>query len=166
MIVSYLSSRGLADWYGDCWLLAGGINVTTAIIAQAVSSDLREKTFRKIQTSLMPILSSSMQSGWNVVRMTNDINQIQNLVMMMFQILLPPRQSYSYWFGCLGHRDCSRTLVIIALLILLVAGPTAMMMGLINKGALSKISNLIRAHERHCQRKSSRVRWYLCAGTI
>lgn len=73
---------------GIVGLLAGGINVTTAAyIAQAVSSDLREKTFRKIQTFSYANIEQ-FNAGNLVVRMTNDINQIQNLVMMMFQILL------------------------------------------------------------------------------
>ena len=50
---------------GIVGLLAGGINVTTAAyIAQAVSSDLREKTFERSRLSLMPILSSSMLEIW------------------------------------------------------------------------------------------------------
>ncbi|MBP2620681.1 ABC transporter ATP-binding protein [Streptococcus panodentis] len=69
-------------------LLAGGINVTlAAYIAQAVSSDLREATFRKIQTFSYANIEQ-FNAGNLVVRMTNDINQIQNMVMMLFQILL------------------------------------------------------------------------------
>ena len=68
-------------------LVAGGINVVlAAYIAQGVSSDLREDAFRKIQT-----FSYANIEKFNavnvVVRMTNDINQIQNVVMMTFQIL-------------------------------------------------------------------------------
>ena len=60
---------------GIVGLLAGGINVTTAAyIAQAVSSDLREKTFRKIQT-LSYANIEQFNAGNLVVRMTNDINQ-------------------------------------------------------------------------------------------
>lgn len=68
-------------------LLAGGANVTlAAYISQGVSSDLREKTFRKIQTFSYANIEQ-FNAGNLVVRMTNDINQVQNLVMMMFQIL-------------------------------------------------------------------------------
>lgn len=110
-------------------LLAGGINVTTAAyIAQAVSSDLREKTFRKIQTFSYANIEQ-FNAGNLVVRMTNDINQIQNLVMMMFQILL---RLPVLFIGSvvLAIVTVPELWWIIALLILLVTGLTAMMMGL------------------------------------
>lgn len=68
-------------------LVAGGINVVlVAYIAQGVSSDLREDAFRKIQTFSYANIEK-FNAGNLVVRMTNDINQIQNVVMMTFQIL-------------------------------------------------------------------------------
>ena len=114
---------------GIVGLLAGGINVTTAAyISQAVSSDLREKTFRKIQTFSYANIEQ-FNAGNLVVRMTNDINQIQNLVMMMFQILL---RLPILFIGSvvLAIVTVPELWWIIALLILLVAGLTAMMMGL------------------------------------
>lgn len=114
---------------GIIGLVAGGINVTTAAyIAQAVSSDLREKTFRKIQTFSYANIEQ-FNAGNLVVRMTNDINQIQNLVMMMFQILL---RLPILFIGSvvLAIVTVPELWWIIALLILLVAGLTAMMMGL------------------------------------
>ena len=114
---------------GIVGLLAGGINVTTAAyIAQAVSSDLREKTFRKIQTFSYANIEQ-FNAGNLVVRMTNDINQIQNLVMMMFQILL---RLPILFIGSvvLAIVTVPELWWIIALLILLVTGLTAMMMGL------------------------------------
>lgn len=114
---------------GIVGLLAGGINVTTAAyIAQVVSSDLREKTFRKIQTFSYANIEQ-FNAGNLVVRMTNDINQIQNLVMMMFQILL---RLPILFIGSLvlAIVTVPELWWIIALLILLVAGLTAMMMGL------------------------------------
>ena len=73
--------------FGLVGLLAGGANVTlAAYISQGVSSDLREKTFRQIQTFSYANIEQ-FNAGNLVVRMTNDINQVQNLVMMMFQIL-------------------------------------------------------------------------------
>ena len=114
---------------GIVGLLAGGINVTTAAyIAQAVSSDFREKTFRKIQTFSYANIEQ-FNAGNLVVRMTNDINQIQNLVMMMFQILL---RLPILFIGSvvLAIVTVPELWWIIALLILLVAGLTAMMMGL------------------------------------
>lgn len=114
---------------GIVGLLAGGINVTTAAyIAQAVSSDLRENTFRRIQTFSYANIEQ-FNAGNLVVRMTNDINQIQNLVMMMFQILL---RLPILFIGSvvLAIVTVPELWWIIALLILLVAGLTAMMMGL------------------------------------
>lgn len=68
-------------------LLAGGINVTlAAYLSQAVSSDLREDAFRKIQTFSYANIEK-FNAGNLVVRMTNDVNQVQNLVMMSFQVL-------------------------------------------------------------------------------
>lgn len=69
-------------------LLAGTINtILSAKIAQGVSADLREQTFRKIQ-SFSYANVEAFNAGNLVVRMTNDVNQIQNLVMMLFQVLL------------------------------------------------------------------------------
>lgn len=114
---------------GIVGLLAGGINVTTAAyIAQAVSSDLREKTFRKIQTFSYANIEQ-FNAGNLVVRMTNDINQIQNLVMMMFQILL---RLPILFVGSvvLAIVTVPSLWWIIALLIIIVAGLTGIMMGL------------------------------------
>ena len=114
---------------GIIGLIAGGINVTTAAyIAQAVSSDLREKTFRKIQAFSYANIEQ-FNAGNLVVRMTNDINQIQNLIMMMFQILL---RLPVLFIGSvvLAIVTVPELWWIIVLLILLVAGLTAMMMGL------------------------------------
>ena len=114
---------------GIIGLIAGGINVTTAAyIAQAVSSDLREKTFRKIQAFSYANIEQ-FNAGNLVVRMTNDINQIQNLIMMMFQILL---RLPVLFIGSvvLAIMTVPELWWIIGLLILLVAGLTAMMMGL------------------------------------
>lgn len=69
-------------------LLAGTLNtVLAAKIAQGVSADIREATFRKIQTFSYANVED-FNAGNLVVRMTNDVNQIQNLVMMVFQVLL------------------------------------------------------------------------------
>lgn len=68
-------------------LIAGAVNtILAAKIAQGVSADIREKTFRKIQ-SFSYANVEAFNAGNLVVRMTNDINQIQNLVMMLFQVL-------------------------------------------------------------------------------
>lgn len=68
-------------------LVAGALNtVLSAKIAQGASADIREQTFRKIQGFSYANIEA-FNAGNLVVRMTNDVNQIQNLVMMIFQIL-------------------------------------------------------------------------------
>ncbi|MFK4796028.1 ABC transporter ATP-binding protein [Lactococcus petauri] len=61
--------------------------VTAAKIAQSVSADIREQTFRKIQTFSYENIEK-FNAGNLVVRMTNDINQVQTLLMMTFQVLI------------------------------------------------------------------------------
>ncbi|HFI0418999.1 TPA: ABC transporter ATP-binding protein [Streptococcus suis] len=69
-------------------LLAGLVNtISAAKISQGVSADIREKTFRKIQSFSYANIEE-FNAGNLVVRMTNDVNQIQNLTMMLFTILL------------------------------------------------------------------------------
>ncbi|VTS45689.1 ABC transporter ATP-binding protein [Streptococcus porcinus] len=68
-------------------LIAGTVNtILSAKIVQGVSADIREETFRKIQ-SFSYANVEKFNAGNLVVRMTNDVNQIQNLVMMLFQVL-------------------------------------------------------------------------------
>lgn len=68
-------------------LVAGTINtILSAKIAQGVSADIREATFRKIQ-SFSYANVEKFNAGNLVIRMTNDVSQIQNLVMMLFQVL-------------------------------------------------------------------------------
>ena len=114
---------------GFVGLVAGGINVTlAAYIAQAVSSDLREETFRKIQTFSYANIEK-FNAGNLVVRMTNDINQIQNVTMMLFQILL---RLPILFIGSviLAIVTMPSLWWIIFLLIVLIAGLTAVMMGM------------------------------------
>ena len=112
---------------GFVGLVAGGINVTlAAYIAQAVSSDLREETFRKIQTFSYANIEE-FNAGNLVVRMTNDINQIQNVTMMLFQIIL---RLPILFIGSviLAIVTMPSLWWIIFLLIVLIAGLTAVMM--------------------------------------
>ena len=114
---------------GFVGLVAGGINVSlAAYIAQAVSSDLREETFRKIQTFSYANIEE-FNAGNLVVRMTNDINQIQNVTMMLFQILL---RLPILFIGSviLAIVTMPSLWWIIFLLIVLIAGLTAVMMGM------------------------------------
>lgn len=69
-------------------LLAGAVNTALASkIAQGVSADIREEAFRKIQSFSYANIET-FNAGNLVVRLTNDVNQIQNLVMMLFTILM------------------------------------------------------------------------------
>ena len=114
---------------GFVGLVAGGINVTlAAYIAQAVSSDLREETFRKIQTFSYANIEE-FNAGNLVVRMTNDINQVLNVTMMLFQILL---RLPILFIGSviLAIVTMPSLWWIIVLLIVLIAGLTAVMMGM------------------------------------
>ena len=114
---------------GFVGLVAGGINVTlAAYIAQAVSSDLREETFRKIQTFSYANIEE-FNAGNLVVRMTNDINQILNVTMMLFQILL---RLPILFIGSviLAIVTMPSLWWVIFLLIVLIAGLTAVMMGM------------------------------------
>ncbi len=69
-------------------LIAGVVNtIFAAKIAQGVSADLREQTFRKIQSFSYANIEK-FNAGNLVVRMTNDVNQVMNLIMILFQFLL------------------------------------------------------------------------------
>jgi ATP-binding cassette subfamily B multidrug efflux pump len=61
--------------------------VAAAKMAQSVAADVREKMFRKIQTFSYENIEK-FNAGNLVVRMTNDVNQVQMLVMMLFQVLM------------------------------------------------------------------------------
>ena len=110
-------------------LVAGGINVVlAAYIAQGVSSDLREDAFRKIQTFSYADIEK-FNAGNLVVRMTNDINQIQNVVMMTFQILfrLPILFIGSFILAVMTLPSLWWVLV---LMVVLIVGMTGLMMGM------------------------------------
>ena len=68
--------------------LAAGVTNTifSAKGAQGVSADIREEAFRKIQTFSFGNIEQ-FSAGNLVVRLTNDITQIQNLVMISLQSL-------------------------------------------------------------------------------
>ena len=110
-------------------LVAGGINVVlAAYIAQGVSSDLREDAFRKIQTFSYANIEK-FNAGNLVVRMTNDINQIQNVVMMTFQILfrLPMLFIGSFILAVVTLPSLWWVLV---LMVVLIVAMTGLMMGM------------------------------------
>ncbi|HFQ4516892.1 TPA: ABC transporter ATP-binding protein [Enterococcus faecium] len=68
--------------------LAAGVTNTifSAKVAQGLSADIREEAFRKIQTFSFGNIEQ-FSAGNLVVRLTNDITQIQNLVMISLQSL-------------------------------------------------------------------------------
>ena len=112
-------------------LIAGGINVVlAAYIAQGVSSDLREDAFRKIQTFSYANIEK-FNAGNLVVRMTNDINQIQNVVMMTFQILfrLPLLFIGSFILAVVTLPSLWWVLVLMVVLIVTMTGLMMGMMG-------------------------------------
>ncbi|EMF0049067.1 ABC transporter ATP-binding protein/permease [Enterococcus hirae] len=68
--------------------LAAGVSNTifSAKVAQGISADIREEAFSKIQTFSFGNIEK-FSAGNLVVRLTNDITQIQNLVMISLQSL-------------------------------------------------------------------------------
>ncbi|RBT58392.1 ABC transporter ATP-binding protein [Enterococcus hirae] len=68
--------------------LAAGVSntISSAKVAQGISADIREEAFRKIQTFSFGNIEK-FSAGNLVVRLTNDITQIQNLVMISLQSL-------------------------------------------------------------------------------
>ena len=110
-------------------LVAGGISVVlAAYIAQGVSSDLREDAFRKIQTFSYANIEE-FNAGNLVVRMTNDINQIQNVVMMTFQILFRLPLLFIGSF-ILAVATLPSLWWVLVLMVVLIVAMTSLMMGM------------------------------------
>ncbi|WP_163654811.1 ABC transporter ATP-binding protein [Listeria sp. PSOL-1] len=69
-------------------LIAGILNtIISAKVAQGVGADIRETSFRKVQTFSFSNIER-FSTGNLVVRQTNDVTQVQNLVMMSLQTLM------------------------------------------------------------------------------
>ncbi|MEW4354990.1 ABC transporter ATP-binding protein [Streptococcus pneumoniae] len=110
-------------------LVAGGVNVTlAAYIAQGVSSDLREQTFRKIQTFSYANVEQ-FNAGNLVVRMINDVNQVQNVTMMLFQVLLRMPILFIGSF-IMAVTTLPALWWVIVVMVVLIFGTTGVMMGL------------------------------------
>lgn len=81
--------------YGIELIIVAGIGIIGAIastlsaarIAQEIGADVREQTYKKINTFSYEDVEK-FNAGNLVVRMTNDVTHVQNLMMMIFQILL------------------------------------------------------------------------------
>ena len=113
-------------------LIAGVINtVSAAKIAQGVSADVREALFRKIQSFSYANIEK-FNAGNLVVRLTNDVNQIQNLVMISFQVLIRVPILFIGAF-ILSMTTLPRLWWIIVLLVVLIVGITAASMGMMGK---------------------------------
>lgn len=122
-------------------LVAGGINVVlAAYIAQGVSSDLREDAFRKIQTFSYANIEK-FNAGNLVVRMTNDINQIQNVVMMTFQILFRLPLLFIGSF-ILAVATLPSLWWVLVLMVVLIVAMTGLMMGMMGP-RFSKFQTLL-----------------------
>lgn len=69
-------------------IIAGILNVYYAAkIAQGITSDLREETYAKIQSFSFGNIEK-FSSGSLVVRLINDMNQVMNMMMILFMQLL------------------------------------------------------------------------------
>lgn len=109
-------------------LLAGATNtVLAAKIAQGVSADLREQTFKKIQTFSYANIEE-FNAGNLVVRMTNDVSQIQNLIMMSFQVLMRLPLLFIGSF-IMAVRTLPELWWVIIVMVILIAGIMAVVMG-------------------------------------
>lgn len=104
--------------------------IAAAKLAQAVSADLRESTFRKIQTFSYADIER-FKSENLVVRMTNDINQIQMLLMMTFQILIrvPLLFVGSFVLSIITMPQLWWVIVVMVVLIVIVTGLSMRAMG-------------------------------------
>ncbi len=119
--------------------------IAAAKLAQAVSADLRESTFRKIQTFSYADIER-FKSENLVVRMTNDINQIQMLLMMTFQILIrvPLLFVGSFVLSIITMPQLWWVIVVMVVLIVIVTGLSMRAMGP-HFGAFQKLMDKINA---------------------
>ncbi|WP_179395558.1 ABC transporter ATP-binding protein [Lacticaseibacillus absianus] len=101
--------------------------LAAAKLAQTVSADLREQTFRKIQTFSYEDIEK-FKSENLVVRMTNDINQIQMLLMMVFQVLIRVPLLFVGAF-ILSIMTMPRLWWIIVVMVVLIVAVTGVSMG-------------------------------------
>ncbi|MCI1987497.1 MAG: ABC transporter ATP-binding protein/permease [Lactobacillus sp.] len=109
--------------------LVGSIlnTLVAAKLSQAVSADLREQTFRKIQTFSYADIEKYKSENL-VVRMTNDVNQIQMLLMMVFQVLIRVPLLFVGAF-ILSIITMPQLWWIIVVMVVLIVGVTALSMG-------------------------------------
>lgn len=130
--------------------LVGSIlnTITAAKLAQVVSADLREMTFRKIQTFAYADIEK-FNSANLVVRMTNDINQIQTLMMMIFQVLIrvPLLFIGAFILSIITLPQLWWIIIVMVVLIVVVTGLSMRSMGP-HFGAFQKLMDRINAIAR------------------
>ena len=105
-------------------LIAGIVNtIFAARASQGIASDVREAAYRKIQT---------FSAGNLVVRLTNDVQQIQSILMMMLQPLL--RMPILFIGGfILAVNSIPKLWWIIVVMVILVGAVSALVMGNMGK---------------------------------
>jgi ATP-binding cassette subfamily B multidrug efflux pump len=113
-------------------LIAGIINtIYAARASQGIASDVREAAYRKIQTFSFGNIEK-FSAGNLVVRLTNDITQIQNVLMMALQPLM--RMPILFVGGfILAVNSIPKLWWIIIVMVILVGAVASLVMGNIGK---------------------------------
>lgn len=113
-------------------LIAGIVNtIFAARASQGIGSDVREAAYRKIQTFSFGNVEQ-FSAGNLVVRLTNDVQQIQSILMMMLQPLL--RMPILFIGGfILAVNSIPKLWWIIVVMVILVGAVSALVMGNMGK---------------------------------
>ena len=113
-------------------LIAGIVNtIFAARASQGIASDVREAAYRKIQTFSFGNVEQ-FSAGNLVVRLTNDVQQIQSILMMMLQPLL--RMPILFIGGfILAVNSIPKLWWIIVVMVILVGAVSALGMGNMGK---------------------------------
>lgn len=113
-------------------LIAGIVNtIFAARASQGIASDVREAAYRKIQTFSFGNVEQ-FSAGNLVVRLTNDVQQIQSILMMLLQPLL--RMPILFIGGfILAVNSIPKLWWIIVVMVILVGAVSALVMGNMGK---------------------------------
>ncbi|KIU25510.1 ABC transporter ATP-binding protein [Weissella cibaria] len=113
-------------------LIAGIVNtIFAARASQGIASDVREAAYRKIQTFSFGNVEQ-FSAGNLVVRLTNDVQQIQSILMMMLQPLL--RMPILFIGGfILAVNSIPKLWWIIVVMVIMVGAVSALVMGNMGK---------------------------------
>lgn len=113
-------------------LIAGIINtIFAARASQGIAADVREAAYRKIQTFSFANIEK-FSAGNLVVRLTNDVQQIQSILMMMMQPLLRMPILFIGGFILAVHAIPQLWWIILAMVVL-VATVSGLVMGRMGK---------------------------------